>query len=195
MKKKLFLFCFLIAILALAIAFYILSLPPKEKLSKEFKEEAATKLLGRKVQLDDTTAKGVVEYTGKYIQFKYPARAVVYTYKGASSSAILEDFSFDIKEPKMVFNMQVIDASNFVTVADFPAVNLRKLRSYEYKEEKFKINDASGLVFFKQENGVEKSGFLISKNKLYSFVVTGQDETEVNKLFDDIIHSSLLKTF
>ena len=82
------------------LAFYILSQPPKEKLSKEFKERSITKLLGRKAQLEDKTGvKGNTTFDGKYISFDYPARALEYAYRdpgNASNNSRLEDFIFDI---------------------------------------------------------------------------------------------------
>lgn len=172
----------------LGIGFYILSQPPKETLSKEFKEEAVTKLLGRKAQLDaENVATGNKEYKGKYISFSYPAKALIYTYRNSSTSATLEDFSFDIKSPKIVFSMRVSEiAGGF---EDYPGVRLREVRS-EYKRAKLTIDGVAGLTYFKTGQESEKSGFFLKNGKIYTISITGINGEEVEKLFDEIISSA-----
>ncbi len=192
-KKKFIVLLVLVIIIIVSLAaFYIISQPPKETLSKEFKEKAITNLLGRKAQLDNTTPTGDAEYKGKYITFKYPAKALIYTYREnstSSKSANLEDFSFDIKEPKMNFNMAVTKASFGLTVDDIPAVRLRIQRNYEYEKSTFTMDEHEGIVFFKKNNGVEKSGFLIKDGMTFTFNVNGGGEDEVNELFNSIASS------
>lgn len=172
---------------ALGVAFYILSQPPKDTLSKEFKEEAVTKLLGRKAQLDaQNVATGNKEYKGKYISFAYPARALTYTYRNSSTSATLEDFSFDIKSPKIVFNMRVAEIAG--GLEDYPAVRLREVRS-EYKSTEVTIDGVAGLTYYKTGQEAEKSGFFVLKGKIYTISIMGTSGEVVEKLFDEIISS------
>lgn len=171
----------------LGVGFYILSQPPKDTLSKEFKEEAVTKLLGRKAQLEvKNVATGNKEYKGKHISFSYPAKALIYTYRNSSTSATLEDFSFDIKSPKIVFNMRVTEVAG--GLEDSPAVRLREVRS-EYEKEELIIDGVAGLAYFKTGQEAEKSGFFMKSGKFYSVSITGSSGEEVEKLFDEIISS------
>lgn len=192
MKKWILLGFLALIIISGAIAFYILSQPPKEKLSQEFKEKAVTKLLGRKAQLEaKNIPTGNTEYKGKFINFSYPAKAVIYEYRDNKNSANLEDFSFDIKSPKLVFNMTVTSAA--ANLDEIPAVRLRETRGYEYKKEIKKIAGVDGYIYYKSGTDPEKSGFFIGNSKLFTLTVTGVTDEEVGKLFDEIISSVSLK--
>lgn len=194
MKKLLLLLVLVLLLSVLGISFYILSQPPKEKLSEEFKEKAITELLGRKAQLEDNALQGETSYDGKYIKFDYPSKALVYKFRETSTtstSSTIEDFSFDIKQPKLVFNMTVRpNDSNISSIDDLPAVKLREARIYEYKKSIFEIDRVSGVAYFKKETGAEKSGFVLSTDKVYSFSITGVEAEEVEKLFDRVISTS-----
>ena len=191
MKKWILISVLILLLAGSGIAFYILSLPPKDSLSNGFKEEAVTRLLGRKAQLNPEVKTGNTQYKGKYISFKYPAKALIYAYREnstSSTSASLEDFSFDIKQPKLVFNMTgVSKTSNSSTIEDYPAVRLRLQRSYEYTKSTFTMDKMRGVAFFKKENGGEKSGFILNDGKIYTISITGTSGREVEKLFSNII--------
>jgi hypothetical protein len=195
--KKILIACLLVLIIVGGVGFYIFSQPSGNNLSDEFKKDALTKLLGRQVKLTDDTPQGDVEFDGEYISFRYPAKAIAYTYRETSTSsksATLEDFSFDIKEPKLVFNYAVHqNNSNLSTISDFPAVKLRETRLYEYEKGSFEIDNASGIYYFKKENGPEKSGFLLLDGKIYSISITGTSANDVDNLFNSIVSSSKLK--
>lgn len=197
MKTKLILVMIFLVIPILGVGFYFLSQPPKEKLSNEFKEKAITQLLGRKAQLDDDSPTGEIEYKGKSITFKYPARALKYEFREKSSStnsAALDDFSFDIKEPKMVFNLLVLpNSSNLTTIEEYPAVRLRESRLYEYRKSVGNLSTIKGVVYAKEDNGAEKSGFWLVDDKIYSIAITGVDLDAVSVLFDSILASSKIK--
>lgn len=197
MKKRILLIVLTLIILSGAVVFYILSLPPKDKLTEEFKKKALTDLLGRQVNLTDDTPKGDTEFDGKYISFKYPAKAVIYTFREnstSSSSGALEDFSFDIKEPKLVFNLRVSsNNTNISDVSDFPAVRLRESRLYEYKKSDFLIGKSRGVAYAKDGQEGEKSGFILNGNEIYSFSVTGSNTDAVSDLFDSVVSSSKFK--
>lgn len=185
MKKWIWLIVLCLIIVCGAVVFYILSQPPKDKLTEEFKEEAVTKLLGRRAQLEaENVAQGNTEYNGRYISFQYPAKALIYTYRSGSSSATLEDFSFDIKSPKLVFNMKVSESG--AELLDVPAVRLREQRLYEYDKEEITIDNVKGLTYYKRGQQPEKSGFFAAFGRLYTVSVTGVSDRDVARLFDDI---------
>ena len=197
MKKWLAFTVFVLLVIILAgIGFYILSLPPKEALSKDFKQQAITKLLGRKAQLDEVpVAEGNTQYIGKYITFDYPAKAIIYELKDpgfASSSSRLEDFSFDIKSPRLILNMAVL--SNFgrqSTVDDNPGVKLRQ-NSSSYKEQLVTIDGQKGKVYAKEDEP-EKTAFFLVNDKIYTISVAGSSFEEVSALADDIIKTIKFK--
>jgi hypothetical protein len=197
MKKTIAIISFVLLILILAgIGFYILSLPPKEALSKDFKQQAITKLLGRKAQLDAVPVKeGNTRYNGKYISFEYPAKAIVYALKDpgfASSSALLEDFSFDIKSPRLILNMAVLgNSGRQLTVNDNPGVKLRQ-NSGSYKEQLITIDGQEGKVYEKNDEP-EKTAFFLVNDKIYTISVTGSSFEEVVSLADDILKTVKFK--
>ena len=197
MKKGLAITSFIILVLILAgIGFYILSLPPKEALSKDFKQQAITKLLGRKSQLDAVPVKeGNTQYKGKYIAFDYPAKAIIYELKDpgfASSSSRLEDFSFDIKSPRLILNMAVLsNPGHQLTVDDNPGVKLRQ-NSSSYKEQLVTIDGQKGKVYSKEDEP-EKTAFFLMNDRIYTISVTGSSFEEVTGLADDILKTVKFK--
>lgn len=198
--KKIFIIGFICLILFIggAIAFYFYSLPPKEKLSDEFKEEAVTKLLGRKAQLDEKNVQtGNTLYDGKYITFSYPAKALPYEYKDtnfASNSSVLDSFSFDIKTPRLVLNLQVLEnSSKLQRIDDYPAARLRKDRAYEFDKKEVILGTHKGLRFTKRTSPPEDTFLFLSQNRIYSIAVTGSDPEEVEKLGTEVLKSAKLK--
>lgn len=194
MKKKIAVLVFIMIILSLGTGFYVFSQPSSKALSDEVKEDALEKLLGRDVKFSDDTPQGNSIYDGKTISFSYPAKAIVYDFRERSSSsqsAALDDFSFDIKEPRLIFNLKV-SKSSINSIDDIPAARLRAMRP-EYKKQNFSIEGVKGMSFYNESGEPEKSGFLISNGRIFSFSVTGSIPSEVEKLFDGIISSSKFK--
>jgi hypothetical protein len=157
---------------------------------------AITKLLGRKAQLDAVPVKeGNTRYNGKYISFEYPAKAIVYALKDpgfASSSALLEDFSFDIKSPRLILNMAVLgNSGRQLTVNDNPGVKLRQ-NSGSYKEQLITIDGQEGKVYEKNDEP-EKTAFFLVNDKIYTISVTGSSFEEVVSLADDILKTVKFK--
>ena len=193
MKKIVLILILGITLILGGIAFYYFSQPPKDKLSDRYKEQAIEKLLGRKANINPEKVKtGDAEFKGKYITFKYPAKAVVYKYQDPSfkkNDTRLEDFSFDIKSPRLVFNLQVLqDTSNLSSIVDYPGVRLREVRS-EYKRSDITIGDTKGKVYFNSSSQAEKTGFFLKNEIIYSISITGSDADEVSLLFDNIIRT------
>ena len=192
MKRRLVVLGVFISVIALVA--YILEKPSVARLSQKEKEAALTKLLGRKVNLNEKNVpKGNVEFRGKYISFWYPKKAIKYEKTDpsfASSSALLDFLSFDIKEPRTIFNMVVIkNDANIQTIDDDPGVMLRR-NSTSYKESKIIAGGLEWKVYEKKESQQsEKTAFLLHKNRLYSIAILCNDIEELQVLFSDILRS------
>ena len=192
MKKWIIVIIFLLLLVGAGVGFYLISQPPKESLTKDFKEQAITKLLGRKAQLDVVEEKkGNTSYKGKYISFEYPAKAEIYTIKDpgfASSSALLEDFSFDIRSPRLIFNMAVLK-SIANSVDDNPGVKFRQNANGTYIEQIVTIDGHQGKVYARSGEEPEETGFFLVDGRMYSLSITGTDFTEIKNLFDSLLKS------
>ena len=192
MKRRLVVLGVFISVIALVA--YILEKPSVARLSQKEKEAALTKLLGRKVNLNEKNVpKGNVELRGKYISFWYPKKAIKYEKTDpsfASSSALLDFLSFDIKEPRTIFNMVVVkNDANIQTIDDDPGVMLRR-NSTSYKESKIIAGGLEWKVYEKKESQQsEKTAFLLHKNRLYSIAILCNDIEELQVLFGDILRS------
>jgi len=191
-KRRLVVLGVFISVIALVA--YILEKPSVARLSQKEKEAALTKLLGRKVNLNEKNVpKGNVEFRGKYISFWYPKKAIKYEKTDpsfASSSALLDFLSFDIKEPRTIFNMVVVkNDANIQTIDDDPGVMLRR-NSTSYKESKIIAGGLEWKVYEKKESQQsEKTAFLLHKNRLYSIAILCNDIEELQVLFGDILRS------
>jgi len=191
-KRRLVVLGVFISVIALVA--YILEKPSVARLSQKEKEAALTKLLGRKVNLNEKNVpKGNVEFRGKYISFWYPKKAIKYEKTDpsfASSSALLDFLSFDIKEPRTIFNMVVVkNDANIQTIDDDPGVMLRR-NSTSYKESKIIAGGLEWKVYEKKESQQsEKTAFLLHKNRLYSIAILCNDIEELQVLFSDILRS------
>lgn len=193
MRKWIFLGTFLAIVTIGVVAFVIISQPPKDKLSEDFKKKAIANMLGRSAKLTDDTPKGNKKYDGKYISFEYPAKAVIYTYRGNTSDGTLEDFSFDIKDPKLVFNLKIKEEGTIAALSDIPSLRLREERSYEYTKSDLSLDGVKGASYFKDSDGGEMTGFFISNGKIITISVTGSNVDEVKNLFSGVVSSSQLK--
>ncbi len=187
-----------LVLVAGGVGFFYLSIPPKDGLSTDFKEKAVSKLLGRKAQLDEVKEQeGNTSYKGKYISFEYPAKATIYTYKDpsfASSSALLEDFSFDIRKPRLVLNMAVLrNNGRYKSVDDDPGVMFRKNASGQYKEVAILVDGQKGRVFERNDSTPEKTGFFLVHDRFYTISITGTIFTEIKSLSEVIFKSIKFK--
>ncbi len=189
--KKIVVFIFILLSLLLTI-FFIFN-PSQKKLSDLEKEEALTKILGRKPNLSDNEPQGEVEYKGKFVSFKYPAKAKIYTYKDPNmvkNTSVLETFSFDIDKPRLIFNLSVVkNAASLKDVKDISGVKLRQIKSSGYVQSEGKLGENKGLVFVKPGSSSEKSGFFLINDRIYEIAVTGNNFEEISLLFDGIINS------
>src|ERR1035437_5692027 len=114
LMKKIFLIVLLIVIaLIVLISFFILN-RSTATLSEKEKEQALSKILDRPVNLREKyIPSGDVTYKGKYMTFRYPASAVKYVQmiNGKPIKSLdLEDFSFDMDNPKIYIVTVVLSA-------------------------------------------------------------------------------------
>jgi hypothetical protein len=191
MKKIFYFTVALILIVAMLSVFLILNRTTKT-MSKAESEAALAKMLGRKPNLDvKNTPTGNVLYKGKYVSFMYPAIATIYTYRdpaAASDKTEIENFSFDISDPRLVCNFSVEqNLSNNISLDDISGVRLREDKSRGYQQSEILADGQKGLAFTQSGDQSEKSGFFIVNSKIYSLSVTGNDIKEVVNLFDNII--------
>lgn len=189
--RKIILFILSIIIVFLSIGVYFLINKSEEGMTKAEKEQAMIDILGRKPNLTDAPG-GNIEYKGKFASFVYPKAAVIYTYKDPGmqeNSSVLETFSFDTSNPKLVFNYSVFNKPDFSSVLDSPDVKLRQLKERGYEKADIQADGIIGLAFEKGGLEAEKSAFFFSGGKIYIVVVTGNNLKDVNKLFNQIIVS------
>jgi hypothetical protein len=107
-------------------------------------------------------------------------------------SLLLEDFSFDIKSPRLILNMAVLgNSGRQLTVNDNPGVKLRQ-NSGSYKEQLITIDGQEGKVYEKNDEP-EKTAFFLVNDKIYTISVTGSSFEEVVSLADDILKTVKFK--
>ena len=192
MKK----FIVLIIVIAIAsAAFYMLSTinkPSTSILSKQQKEEAVEKLLGRKPVFTVTPQTTWIQYNGKYIRFSYPQWAqVVPEDTQTPGSATLESFAFTITDPRTNCGAQIIKTQHLASVEEIPGVTLRRNQPRTYIELPIPNFDMQkGVGFVKADTEYEKTAFYLSGDIEYTFSCYGADKDEVEMLFARVISSA-----
>lgn len=196
MLKKVVLGLVLITLIAGAgVGFYIFIRPKETKLTQLQKEEALTKLLGRKVNFQEKEVpQGNDVFQGKYVTFEYPKRAEIYDWRDEGFKKTpqgLESFSFFTKQPKMLFTFVVmgVDTRFVNSVNDDASVLMRHRSRGAYKETEIAAGGINGLAYEKAGMEGEKSAFFFHNNRIYSFAFTGSDMEEMTSVFDTLIKS------
>lgn len=168
-------------------------LKPSSKMTQVQKEKALTELLGRKVDLSKRKKSGNAEYKDTYLSFKYPAEAVEYKYKDptfASQSGLLSSFSFDMRNPRIIFNYAAGKRENIKSLSDDPSYTLRSNPARGYKSSEINIDSNTATLFKRDGQDYERSLFLMKDEVEYSFILTGSDPKTLDKLIE-LISSSL----
>ena len=176
----------------ISIAVYLIVSKPPKFMSSQEKEAAIAQILGRKPNLTDNTSKGNVVYKGKYTSFIYPAAAKIYSYRDEGlkrNTSVLETFSFDISNPRLVLNYSVLDRPNLTSIDDVPDVKLRKIAFSGYVQTQILADGQKGLAFEKTTDSSERTVFFFINSKVYSISITGSSVKEIDKLFDQIVMS------
>lgn len=196
--KKLAIFILVIIIIFGLISGFILLNSKPDEMSQAQKEKALAQMLGRKANTNPEIKTGSGIYSGKFVEFSYPAAAEEYKYRAENTKdnkSILETFSFDLKMPRLILNFTVIDtpASKF---DDVPSLRFRENTSSGYTKSDAKADGVAGVSYKKDKDGeflAEKSTFFLKDGKSYTFSVTGSSLIEVEKLSDQIINSIVFK--
>ena len=195
--SRIILLIFLSLIVVTGLIIFLVLNHSAKSLTDAEKEAALVNILGRKPILTNNEATGTVLYNGQYASFSYPAKAIVYTYKDPNIVKIkseLEMFSFDINNPRLIFNFSISDNSgNLADAKDSSGAIFRENQVNGYSQSEVVIGGAKGLVFAKAGEHPEKTGFWLTNNKLYALSVTGSDYQEVVNLFDGITTSLKFK--
>jgi hypothetical protein len=191
MKKFIVLALIIIAVIA---AFFVVLNQPAKQLSDKEKQQALINILGRKPNLTDDNPTGNKTYKSNYVSFMYPSKAKIYTYREpniSKNTSVLEIFSFDITNPRIIFNYSAIQHNSLQGVSDIPDVKLRQLQKDAYVQENAYADNKTGLVFEKiQTQGlIEKTAFFLVNGKSYSFSIQGNDIKEIRSFYNDIISS------
>lgn len=193
MKKWILLGLVFIVLSASAVTVYMLSQPSGKMFTDEEREARLEEMLGRDVRLTNTTPRGNAVYDGNKITFEYPAKAQVYEYRETSTTAkssALDDFSFDMRDPRIIFNLKV-SPTNATTLSDYPAVRLREQRG-EYLKTESKLDTATGFIFSKEDEP-EISAFYLYQGNMYSISLSGSSYEHLMSLFDSVTASAKLK--
>ena len=191
-KKKLLIIFSIVIVLTVAIVFFILNRSTATLTQKE-KEQALSKILDRPVNLTEKyIPTGDVTYKGKYMTFSYPASAVKYVQmiNGKPIKSLdLEDFSFDMDNPKIYIVTVVLSAPAASSVSDNSGVRMRQSDAF-YKQTKIFADGQNGLAFEKMaDNNFEKTGFFLVRGRFYSFAIQSPDPKAVGNLFNRLILS------
>ncbi len=186
----------MVAVLISLSVFLVLNHATKS-LNEAEKQSALTNILGRQPILSDNTPTGNKQYGGKYANFIYPAKAVIYPYKDPNivkNKSELDMFSFDISSPRLVLNFSVSDnSSSIIGIKDDSGAIFRANIINGYLQSSLSVSGSKGLVFAKAGEQPEKTGFWLFNNRIYTLSVTGSDYQEVVNLFDNITASLKFK--
>jgi len=189
-KEKLIFLVILIILLLICYVFFA-NLNNSSPLSQKEKETALTKLFGRSLNFNPKE-KGDVQFRGKYMTFTYPGSSLIYTYRQPgfkNDKATLEYFSFDMQDPRLIFNYSVIQTINLKNVSDYPSVRIRQIDP-AFEKSDFVLDGKKGIHLTKKDNGAEESVFILDNTKLYTIIVVGQNYSATDGLFQKIIKSS-----
>jgi hypothetical protein len=183
--KRIILLIVLIALIAGGVYYFFK--PLDQRLTKQDKEQALTKLLGRKVDLSNKGPQKDREYKDKYIKFAYSGVASIYDYQDpsfASGSGLLASFSYDLRNPRVVFNYAAKSKPEYHNVDDDSSYRLRTLPERGYKKSTVHLDNYDATLFTKNEFPTsERSLFMLKDKVAYSFVFTGSD----SKYLDTVV--------
>lgn len=174
--KKRYIFLILL-IIALIVTFIYYSRPAGAPLTESQKQQALTRLLGRKVNLSNDK-KADATYDDKLLSFNYPGSAVIYEYRDpslANIKSIVGTFSYDIKIPKAVFNYVSEERPEMKSLDDDSSYRLRTLPERGYQKSAVHVSGVDGVLFKKDDpTGSERSLFILYRNTFITFSLSGE---------------------
>jgi hypothetical protein len=138
------------------------------------KQEDLQQVLGGRAPRNPTAVPtGEIRYAGKYMSFEYPAKAQVYPLPPAGEG-ILERVDLEIKNPRLTV-VAVVMPGTQRSLDEVSGVRMRKNKADIYAEEQTGV--------FAKRDGKEKTAFVLSGGRLYTFSITGDDARELAKLW------------
>ena len=176
-------------------SFYVWEANKPRNLDAQEESQALKTILGRSVRDGKDIKTGNVNYQGKYMSFSYPAQAQIYTLDASQSADAVnrvEYFSFDLYQPRLVFNAFVAkNTTGLKKLDELSGVIFR--RSGSYKERRVAVGDVTGLVFSKDDpSDGEETAFFLSGGFIYTLSATGGALDNIGPVFDGIITSLTL---
>lgn len=186
-------FVIIFGVLIIAVAGYVF-LPSKSvPLSSAEKQKAMERLLGRRPVLSITPRPtGWVVHQGQYFTGTYPAAARIYADSASPSATLLETFQFQETASPAYFAVVTVrsagEAKTYDDIADF---HVRDIQKTVYAEQKVTITGSDGYVFTKNEDGVEKTAFVLKNGNIYSVAITGSS-TNIFPILDRFLTSLTL---
>lgn len=193
MNKKVLLFILFFIIATVVFGWMKLNQEPPA-IGEKQKKEALENILGSNIREEKNIPQGEKAYPGKYFSLSYPAYAQVYDRENKNIDAnkkLLEYFRLDSEEPKFRF-VAMAEATDTTVLEELSAVRSRRMNNL-YKEIPLTIEGDTGVMFMKTADGLERSSFFLKNGRSYSFVITGVDESELEKIYGQIMKSVLLK--
>ncbi len=162
--------------------------PSDPSISDTQRKKALSKLLNREAVLNTKKSSDKwIEYKDPNIGFSYPEIADIHV--DDKKPPLLESFQYGIREPHVNMSIQVVDGQGSNNISEYPAVNLRQNQKNIYKSGPKILDGKNGIEFIKIADGVEKSSFFLYKGKIYSFVTTGFDLKDTDKLYQRTLSS------
>ncbi len=168
--------------------------PEAPPISEEQKKKVIEQTLGRSLKQEKNIPQGEQSYEGKFLFLNYPAYARLYDKKNpniTNNTKLIEYFRLDSEEPKFKFIVLVKSEDGNTVLEELSGVKVRR-QSKIYQELVTTVDGQQGALFIKNNDGVERSSFFLINRRSYSFVITGVDAGELEKIYGKIIESLLL---
>jgi hypothetical protein len=172
--------------------FFFFSLSQKPPpLSSEQKREGLENILGRKIRAPKDIPAGNIDYKGKYFSLSYPAYASAYDRRqdpNIQNKQITDFLRLDSEEPKFRFVAMVAVQDGLADIGELSHVRTRRQDNL-YKETEIMIGSRKGVLFLKDQDGVERSAFFLINGKSASFSITGADPEKIGEIYGKIMSS------
>lgn len=192
MNKKVLIFILLLISATVFFAWTKLNqeAPP---LNQEQKKKALEQTLGRSIKQEKVILQGENIYKGKFLSLSYPAYARLDDRKDpliTKNQNLLEYLILNSDEPRFRF-MVMVERGDTAVLDELSGVRVRR-QSRLYQEMPITVDGKEGALFVKTSDGVERSSFFLINGRSYSFVITGVDVGELEKIYGKIMESLLL---
>lgn len=185
----------IIATVVVSVSIYLMLLPEAHPMTDSEKQQAVSKILGRQANLTDKKPEGNTEYKDDYLSFSYPAAAAEYKYRDpgfASTKGLVSSFSYDLHDPRVVFNYSAVSNPSVNSLDDDPSYRLREDPSRGYRMSKITIDNVPATLFQQDNSQNSEATLFIFYNKtLFTFATTGPDSAALTSIIT-LLRSSLV---